>query len=105
MPVSCSVSIGKLSTDELRELDYRVMRHAFDSQNEAMHVLLDVGIPGGERLILGFGRKCYLHGHRSFVGPHSIPPCRRGSKSQHYFGFDRVEAPKVCITASIIHRE
>jgi GxxExxY protein len=34
MPVSCSVSIGKLSTDELRELDYRVMRHAFDSQNE-----------------------------------------------------------------------
>jgi GxxExxY protein len=34
MPVSCSVSIAKLSTDELRELDYRVMRHAFDSQNE-----------------------------------------------------------------------
>ena len=34
MPVSCSVSIAKLSTAELRELDYRVMRHAFDSQNE-----------------------------------------------------------------------
>ncbi len=34
MPVGCSVSICKLSTDELRELDYRVMRHAFDSQNE-----------------------------------------------------------------------
>ena len=34
MPVSCSISIGKLSTDEFRELDYRVMRHAFDSQNE-----------------------------------------------------------------------
>lgn len=34
MPVSSSVSMGKLSTDELRDLDYRVMRHAFDSQNE-----------------------------------------------------------------------
>ncbi len=34
MPVSCSASITKLSTDELRELDYRVMRHAFDSHNE-----------------------------------------------------------------------
>lgn len=34
MPVSCRVSIAKLSTDEFRELDFRVMRHAFDSQNE-----------------------------------------------------------------------
>ncbi|WP_442511361.1 GxxExxY protein [Novipirellula sp. SH528] len=34
MPVSCSISIGKLTTDELRDLDYRVMQHAFDSQNE-----------------------------------------------------------------------
>lgn len=34
MPVSCNVSIAKLSTDEFRGLDYRVMRHAFDSQNE-----------------------------------------------------------------------
>ena len=34
MPVSCSGSIARLATEELRELDYQVMRHAFDSQNE-----------------------------------------------------------------------
>ena len=34
MPIRCGVSVSKLSTDEFRELDYRVMRHAFDSQNE-----------------------------------------------------------------------
>ncbi|WP_442511216.1 GxxExxY protein [Novipirellula sp. SH528] len=34
MPVSCSISIGKLTTDELRDLDYRVMQHAFNSQNK-----------------------------------------------------------------------
>ena len=34
MPVSCDVSIANLSTEEFRELDYLVMRHAFDSQNE-----------------------------------------------------------------------
>ncbi len=34
MPIVCSASIAKLSTDEFQELDYRVMRHAFDSQNE-----------------------------------------------------------------------
>ena len=34
MGVKCDVCYAELSTDELRELDYRVMRHAFDSQNE-----------------------------------------------------------------------
>ena len=34
MPVSCCLAIAMLSTDEFRELDYQVMRHAFDSQNE-----------------------------------------------------------------------
>lgn len=34
MPVSCELGIAKLSTDEFGELDYRVMRHAFDSQND-----------------------------------------------------------------------
>ena len=34
MPIRCIVPIAKLSTDEFRELDYRVMRYAFDSQNE-----------------------------------------------------------------------
>ena len=34
MPVSSSLAVSALSTDEFRELDYRVMRHAFDSQNE-----------------------------------------------------------------------
>ena len=45
MPVSCSVSIAKLSTAELRELDYRVMRHAFDSQNvkkQSCHYLAEL---------------------------------------------------------------
>lgn len=34
MPVSCAIAISRLSTDEFRELDYCVMRHAFESQNE-----------------------------------------------------------------------
>jgi GxxExxY protein len=34
MPVHCSINIEPLSTEAFRELDYRVMRHAFDSQNE-----------------------------------------------------------------------
>jgi len=34
MPVQCGAFVGKLSTDELRDLDYHVMRHAFNSQNE-----------------------------------------------------------------------
>jgi len=33
MPIECSVEIAKLTTDEFKELDYVVMRHAFDSQN------------------------------------------------------------------------
>lgn len=39
MPISCNVSVVKLSTDEFRELDYLVMRHAFDSQNELRRLL------------------------------------------------------------------
>jgi GxxExxY protein len=34
MPVQCSIAIAPLSTEEFRELDYQVMRHAFDSQND-----------------------------------------------------------------------
>jgi GxxExxY protein len=34
MPVECAVELGELSKDEFRELDYLVMRKAFDSQNE-----------------------------------------------------------------------
>lgn len=34
MPVYCNIHIEPLSTEEFRELDYLVMRHAFDSQNE-----------------------------------------------------------------------
>ncbi len=34
MPVQCSIAIASLSTEEFRELDYQVMRHAFDSQND-----------------------------------------------------------------------
>jgi GxxExxY protein len=34
MPVLCSAAIEPLSTEAFRELDYRVMRHAFDSQND-----------------------------------------------------------------------
>ncbi|XZE21560.1 GxxExxY protein [Pirellulaceae bacterium SH449] len=34
MPVRCNVPIEPLSTEEFRDLDYLVMRHAFDSQNE-----------------------------------------------------------------------
>jgi len=33
MPIECSVEIAKLTTDEFKELDYVVMRHAFDPQN------------------------------------------------------------------------
>ena len=33
MPIECSVEIAKLTTDEFKEPDYVVMRHAFDSQN------------------------------------------------------------------------
>lgn len=33
MPVSCPIQITDLSTDQFRDLDYLVMRHAFDSQN------------------------------------------------------------------------
>ena len=33
MPVECQMQIAKLSTEEFRDLDYRVMKHAFDSQN------------------------------------------------------------------------
>ena len=33
MPIECSVEIAKLTTDEFKELDYVVMRHAFHSQN------------------------------------------------------------------------
>lgn len=33
MPIHCDQQIGNLSTDQFRELDYRVMRHAFDSHN------------------------------------------------------------------------
>ena len=32
MPVQCSIAIAPLSTEEFRELDYQVMRHAFDSK-------------------------------------------------------------------------
>ena len=34
MPVQCSITIAPLTTEEFRELDYQVMRHAFDSQND-----------------------------------------------------------------------
>jgi GxxExxY protein len=34
MPVYCDHTIARLTTDEFRELDYRVMRLAFDSHNE-----------------------------------------------------------------------
>lgn len=34
MPIHCDLQIGDLSTDQFRELDYRVMRHAFDSHND-----------------------------------------------------------------------
>lgn len=34
MPVHCRLSLAKLSTGDFRDLDYRVMRHAYDSQNE-----------------------------------------------------------------------
>ena len=33
MPIECPVQIAKLSTEQFRELDYLVMKHAFDSQN------------------------------------------------------------------------
>ncbi len=33
MSIECPIEIGKLTTEEFRELDYVVMRHAFDSQN------------------------------------------------------------------------
>ena len=33
MPVHCPFPIEPLTTEEFRELDYQVMRHAFDSQN------------------------------------------------------------------------
>ena len=34
MPVHCSVAIEPLSTEDFRELDYKVMRQAFDSHND-----------------------------------------------------------------------
>ena len=34
MPIECTFSIVNLSTEQFAELDYQVMRHAFDSQNE-----------------------------------------------------------------------
>jgi GxxExxY protein len=34
MPVLCHYQIEPLSTEAFRELDYRVMRHAFESQND-----------------------------------------------------------------------
>ncbi len=34
MPVHCAVAIEPLSTDDFRELDYKVMRHAFNSHND-----------------------------------------------------------------------
>jgi GxxExxY protein len=34
MPVHCDIPATKISTEEFRDLDYQVMRHAFDSQNE-----------------------------------------------------------------------
>ena len=34
MPVHCSIDIEPLSTEAFRELDYKVMRHAFESQND-----------------------------------------------------------------------
>ena len=39
MPIRCDVPVAKLSTGEFRELDYHVMRHAFDSQNELGRLL------------------------------------------------------------------
>lgn len=34
MPIHCNQQIRNLSTDQFRELDYRVMRHAFNSHND-----------------------------------------------------------------------
>ena len=34
MPIHCPVSIASLSADEFEKLDYRVMGHAYASQNE-----------------------------------------------------------------------
>ncbi len=34
MPVQCAVKIEPLSTEAFRELDYQVMRHAFETQND-----------------------------------------------------------------------
>jgi GxxExxY protein len=34
MPINCPIKIEPLSTEAFRELDYQVMRHAFDSQND-----------------------------------------------------------------------
>ena len=34
MPITCPIQLRVLSEQEFKELDYRVMRHAFDSQNE-----------------------------------------------------------------------
>lgn len=34
MPIHCPVNVGSLSADEFEKLDYRVMGHAYTSQNE-----------------------------------------------------------------------
>ena len=39
MPIHCDVPLAKLSTSEFRELDYHVMRYAFDAQNELGRLL------------------------------------------------------------------
>src|SRR5205823_154702 len=34
MPITCPISLAPMSQEEFAQVDYRVMRHAFDSQNE-----------------------------------------------------------------------
>src|SRR5271156_4915993 len=34
MPIHCPISMARLSADEFEKLDYRVMGHAYASQNE-----------------------------------------------------------------------
>ncbi len=43
MPVGCSRSIAKLSKDDFRELDYRVMRHAFFPAHSIQPLALIIG--------------------------------------------------------------